>query len=107
MDERTSMLELARGYRDAGISVIPIRVDGSKAPAVATWKPFQSRLATDAELQAWFQRPAGIALVCGRVSGGLEVIDFDDGSVFPAWRAATMALAANLPVVETDRKSVV
>lgn len=60
----------------AGISVIPIgRV---KQPA-CSWKPFQTRLPTLSELASWYSEPErhGIGIVCGAVSGNLEVIDFD------------------------------
>ena len=92
---------LAVEYRDAGISIIPLRLDGSKAPAVTSWTPYRERLATDAELDQWFDRPQGIGLVCGTVSGGLEVIDFDDGSLFEPWRQMVKPIVEKLPVVET------
>lgn len=95
------ILETARAYVAAGLSVIPIRPDGAKRPdgmalpeevdevtgeVKHTWKPFQKRLATDAELTAWFADDTrGIAIVCGSVSGGLEVLDFDRGDLFEPW----------------------
>ena len=81
----------AQRYLAAGLSIIPVKTDGSKAPASdvlpkefdpkdqrlkATWKPFQSRQATEDDLQRWSSK--GIAIVCGAVSGSLEVIDNDD-----------------------------
>jgi len=92
---------LATEYRDAEISVIPLRLDGSKAPAVPRWKTYQTQIATDAELDQWFARPQGIGLVCGVISGGLEVIDFDDGSLFKPWRQMVKPIVEQLPVVET------
>lgn len=96
-----SVLTLATGYRDAGISVIPLRLDGSKAPALSSPLPYRERLATDAELSQWFRRPAGIGILCGAISGGLEVLDFDDGSLFPPWQRMVLTIAERLPVVET------
>ncbi len=88
------LLALARRYRDLGLSVIPIRADGSKAPDLPAWKPYQQRLATDAELEAWFANGhvAGIAVVCGAVSRNLEVMDFDDAVSYAEWRACVLAI---------------
>src|ERR1051325_1347813 len=72
-------LEHARAYIAAGICVIPIRRDGSKAPAVSSWKRFETELPTDVELLQWFgcKTPSGMATLGGAISGGLEVLDFD------------------------------
>src|SRR5580692_1656264 len=88
-------LQVARSYIEAGLSVIPIQLDGSKQPAFTvlprvpdprqedrykpTWEPFKERLAVDEEIDRWFaiKKPFGIALVCGPVSGGLECLDLD------------------------------
>jgi putative DNA primase/helicase len=92
------VLATARRYIDAGLSIIPIKTNGSKSPASdvlpkefdpeqqrlkATWKPFQSRYATEDELQQWSRK--GIAIVCGRIGGFLEVIDNDSLSVWLPW----------------------
>jgi len=92
---------LSTEYRDAGLSVIPLRLDGSKAPTLKSWQPYQQKLATDEELDQWFANEAGIGMVGGAVSGGLEIVDFDDGSLFPPWRKMVAAIVDRLPVVET------
>jgi putative DNA primase/helicase len=120
-------LETARGYVAAGFSVVPIRKDGSKAPAsevlpcfwneavgqhYATWKPFTERLATPGELTAWYGRgePWGIGLISGAVSGCLEQLDFDREAtdIFPAWCALVEeerpGLIARLSIVRTPRQ---
>lgn len=97
----------APGYfRNAGCSVIPIRLDGSKAPAVKEWKQYQQRQPSHDELKSWFPKPdrIGFGVICGVVSGGLEVIDFDiphDQSIFFKWYLAIEEIAVWLPVVET------
>lgn len=88
-------------YLVAGLSVIPI-TPGAKYPAIK-WDVFQERLATLDEAAGW-SPPIGI--VCGKVSGGLVCIDFDDGgSQFDAWinliQAENMALALALLVQQT------
>lgn len=97
----TAAKKLATEYRDAGLSVIPLKLDGSKSPAIPSWTPYREQLATDAELEQWFSRPAGIGMVCGFISGGLEVIDFDDGSLFEPWRQLVASIVEGLVVIET------
>ncbi len=95
------MIDLARSYVDAGISVIAVRLDGSKAPAVPSWKTYQERFATDGELTHWFERPAALGVIAGVVSSGLEIIDFDAGELFEPWRQAVESIVCRLPIVET------
>ncbi len=67
--------------------------------ALSSWKPFQSRLPSAEEIGAWFGAETGgaMCLVCGAVSGNLEMIDFDlCGEAFGAWREAVSAAAPGL-----------
>src|SRR5262249_31660333 len=67
----------------AGISVIKIREDGSKAPDHKTWDSYRQRLATPEEVQAWFPpHRTGLAAVGGGVSHHLEFLDFDSYETF-------------------------
>ena len=88
----------------AGLCALPaVRRGDEKRPALASWKMYQSRLPTGDELGAWFAEPVGasggdtsMCLVCGSISGNLEMIDFDNwdgggGEAFDAWRAAVEA----------------
>ena len=55
-------------------------------------------------LEPYFDRlePAGIGILCGRKSKGLEVLDFDDPGAWLRWQAVVdSALLATLPIVET------
>lgn len=93
-------------FHKAGCSVIPIRLDGSKAPAMSEWKQYQQRQPLLGELKSWFPKPTeiGFGVICGAVSGGLEVIDFDiphDQSIFFNWYRAIELIAVYLSVVET------
>jgi putative DNA primase/helicase len=79
-------LALALAYRKAGLSVIPIRPDGTKAPAVA-WKPYQQRIPQEREVRAWWRDgTCGLAIICGGVSGNLETIDIDRAALFAPWQ---------------------
>ena len=85
----TSTFEIATSYVDSGVSVVPLRLDGSKAPALPAGgvNEFKKRVATQEELAEWFSTDKGIGLLGGPVSGGLEVLDFDGDAdrIFPAW----------------------
>lgn len=99
-----AQLGISRDYVRSGISVIPLRIDGSKAPAVRSWNEYRKRFATDAELRSWFSEAAGIGIVCGVQSGGLEVLDFDERADenIVAWKETLPAdLLARLCIVET------
>lgn len=82
-------VERALAYLDAGFSVLPVRPGGDKRPAVDGWKELQEQPADADAVRRWFDPPGGrgVALVCGAVSGGLEVIDFDReaGPTYRAW----------------------
>lgn len=91
--EAGDLLAVARHYVAAGLSVIPVRADGSKAASVK-WAEFQERKPTDAELVDWFKphRAVGVAVVCGKVSGNLAVMDFESDSIWRQWHERAVAL---------------
>lgn len=82
----SSVLEVALRAIGAGISVIPIAEDGSKSPAIGGWKRHMRVIPSEAEVRHRFAASAGIAMVCGQVSGQLECLDFDDRDVWQAFR---------------------
>jgi putative DNA primase/helicase len=95
-----SVKTAALSARAVGISTIPIRADGSKKPALGEWNPYRERYATDEEIEGWYRHGGlGLAMVCGRLSHNLEVMDFDDEAVFALFLA--VARAAGLgPLVD-------
>jgi hypothetical protein len=97
-------LDIALAYAKAGLSVIPIRSDGTKA-AACQWKRFQNHIPTTTEIRQMFRNGCGIAAVTGRVSGFLEVLDFETEAPFHAWfsliEAHALRTAAGLVIVQT------
>lgn len=107
MSAQLSTLDQAAAYVAAGLSVIPIRADGSKAPASdvlpvlpdprtgdkkATWRPFTEQRPTPAHLDRWFRSGRlGIAILSGGISGNREAIDFDSVEKFDQYRALAEA----------------
>ena len=76
----------ALSYLAAGLSVLPARKK-EKCPAFK-WKEYQECVPSEHTVKTWFaNNHDAICIVCGKVSGNLEVIDFDhQGELFPAWK---------------------
>ncbi|SCL17708.1 Bifunctional DNA primase/polymerase, N-terminal [Micromonospora nigra] len=87
----------AWAWHSAGYAVVPIKANGEKRPD-GKWKQYQYEQPTDRQMQEWFggQRRTGLGLVCGAVSGGLEMFELEgrcvaDGArekLVPALKAA-------------------
>ena len=73
-------------FQHAGISTIPIQ-DRAKTPRISSWREYQTRLPTDAELKSWSKNGANYGVVGGWQ--GLAVLDFDDMSEYAKWRQWT------------------
>ena len=72
-------------YRQAGLCVLPA-ILAQKRPAVSSWKVFQTRMPTEIEVSRWFEQDQAVCLICGAISGNLEMLDFDlGGEAFQAW----------------------
>ena len=102
-------LDIAFTYLASGLSIIPIRADGSKRPDVARWDCFQTALPEENRIRVWWrENKSGIGVICGKVSGNLECIDFDRGSLYAPWcemiEEAVPGLVARLCVVQTPRE---
>ncbi|MFD3498811.1 bifunctional DNA primase/polymerase [Streptomyces sp. NPDC058678] len=83
-DEQTPDLRApARELDDAGLCVIPIKADGSKAAALRSWSPYKVQRSTPAEHDQWFGggRPGGLAVVYGAVSGNVEMYEFEGHAI--------------------------
>jgi len=102
----SSIFALALSYLAAGLSVIPVRTDGSKAPRIPDWRVFSDRRPTASELREWFAcSSAGIGILGGPASGNLVVFDFEEWVAFQSWgdrlSGDDRSLLASCPVVRT------
>lgn len=100
--------ETFQRYLAGGLSLVPCGQD--KRPVIK-WKEYQQRTPTPAELDRWLQTDAeAFAAVCGQVSGGLEIIDFDNNAdalpmaysaidFYDAWRDEVGALVDHYGLV--------
>lgn len=74
-------------YLDYGVNAIAVN---DKKQAIFPWKKYQTEKITKEELSAQMQddRAKGVAIICGSISGGLEVIDIDTKyETFDLWEA--------------------
>lgn len=82
-------LEAALSYTTCGLSVLPIRVGGKKDPDTEVcpgWKQFQFEIADEFDIRGWYRdRQAGVGIIAGKVSGGLEIIDVETPEHARAW----------------------
>ena len=88
-------------YVAGGLSPIAVRPDKKPLP----WKRYQSVPLSLQTARVWdaagLMSAYGVGIVTGIVSGGLEVLDFDQPSCYPAWRQMVEHIVCELPVVET------
>ena len=89
----------AKEYLKAQLSVIPTKED--KLPALPTWKPYQSQRLKEDEVEGLFTgaNVKGLAIICGAISGGLEVIDVDTkhDTTGSLWEELRALIEDNLP----------
>lgn len=87
----------ADAYLQAELCVLPAN-RLRKYPTPPTWREFQQRRPTKDEIDEWFTAQVeAMCIVCGVVSGNLEVIDFDaKGEKYEAWRAIVAEHAPGL-----------
>jgi hypothetical protein len=76
----TSPLHAALEFLLAGVNVVPVREDGSKAPAGA-WKQAQTDMTTPEQLVTWATTAQGFGIITGKVSGNLEMLELEGRAV--------------------------
>jgi putative DNA primase/helicase len=76
------VLTAALAWHDQGFCVLPTKADGSKAPAVASWTGYQQEGPNRQQVEKWFTGGhAGLGLVCGAISGNLEMLELEGRAV--------------------------
>jgi putative DNA primase/helicase len=74
-----TLLQAAIDYRLVGFSLLPVK--SNKRPDLETWTVFQSVKPSENQIKNWFNgsqpKTTGLALIAGKVSGNLEVLDVD------------------------------
>jgi hypothetical protein len=83
-----------------GISVVPPAEDGSKRPGTGEWKRFMEARASTEQLGSWYGPRTGVGFVCGAISRGLELFEFDDREIYERFRAEAARLGGS-DLIET------
>ena len=91
----TSPKEIALLALESGISVLPIKEDGSKAPDLSGWAVYQKRLPTSSEVNAWFSGDRSGLADLGRYRGRAR-------TYFPARRGGRRPLPGGPPRAADD-----
>jgi hypothetical protein len=105
--EGVSVLPIDTRTKRPAASLLPIMEDPETGEVGPSWKPFQIDIAGASQLARWGNVKA-FASVCGKVSGGRVVIDFDNKPAgtadrfFAAWLESVGSLAEGLPVSGTQ-----
>jgi putative DNA primase/helicase len=74
-----TLLDTALTWHHTGAAVVPTATDGTKRPGLPGWKQFQTEHPTPNDLATWFTpgRTDGLGLICGAISGNLEMLEFE------------------------------
>lgn len=101
-DTKNLILGQALDLMSEGFSVLPC-VARQKEPAIR-WKKYQSYRADEEMIREWFGgiTDYNLAIVCGAVSGGLVVLDFDDEDLYTKWRRSN-TVPDGTPIVRSSR----
>jgi hypothetical protein len=93
--EMSDILTTALQFAAQGICVVPVATDGSKRPGIASWKEYQNRRPTTDELIAWFSNSQGVGVICGAVSGNLEMLELEGRAVAAKMHKEIKEIAEN------------
>jgi hypothetical protein len=110
-EQFSDMREYVRLYTAIGLCIIPI-IPSTKKPALTSWAEYQQRKPSPNELETWFTSNAsqvdpGVAVITGRISENLVVIDFDELAAYSKFFAepfyTTQEIESKTLVVKTAR----
>jgi len=76
----TTILDAALALYSAGLCVLPAAADGTKRPA-GNWKQFQATRPSREQTYALVERAEGIGVLCGQVSGNLEMLEVEGAAL--------------------------
>jgi len=106
MEPQVMLVDAALNYLRSGLCVLPARL-ADKRPALPSWKAFQKCLPNEQQIRSWFADAEAICILCGEVSGHVEMIDFDQkGELFDVWLEGVCTAAPDLLdrlVIETSQ----
>lgn len=87
-----NVLSEARAAYQAGLVVLPCLNDGSKRPALESWKQYKTTPPTSEELRSFnFANQAGFGMIAGPVSGHVLALDIDGSDTWKLLMDAAIA----------------
>jgi hypothetical protein len=94
-----------------GLSPLPPRQDGTKAPLADvedpvegwTWKPYQTTPATLDRIRKWYDQKRMTGAGLCTAFGGVELLEFDDWSTYERFKAAASEVGLGDLVVRIER----
>jgi len=92
---KTDILLTALEFANQGICVVPVATDGTKRPGIASWKQYQETRPTTTELMTWFADAQGVGVICGKVSGNLEMLELEGRAVADKMHLDLKEMAGN------------
>ena len=92
----TDMLAAALAFHDGGFCVVPARPDGTKAPA-GKWQQYQQSRPSRDVVAGWLHNGTydGFGVICGTVSGNLEMLELEGRAVAEGLLTRLFDLATN------------
>ena len=93
--------DVAQTWQRSGVSVVPIQPNGTKRPAVR-WASFQATAPTLDQVAHWWGngQQYGLALICGAVSGNLEMLELEGRATDGKSLALITQVMAGTPVAD-------
>ena len=78
------MLDNALRWLSRGVTPVPL-LPNSKRPSMP-WRKLQEHKPPPALVRKWFSEDSNLGLLCGAISGGLVILDFDAPLHYHHWR---------------------
>lgn len=75
-----SVQDAALAWHDAGACVLPAAPDGTKTPPFK-WTPYKTSRPSREQVATWATTYPGIGMICGAVSGGIEMLELEGAAV--------------------------
>jgi len=111
-EKNTPVFETALAMLQAGFSVLPCNHhdkfhegDNPKKPTVISWTPYQKKTMTLAEAKKHFVDGVSIGVICGKVSGNLECLDFDQPELYKPFMDILEGIKPELAAVLVKRQT--
>ena len=96
-----TLSHVARAWQAAGVSIIPILANQTKRPAIR-WAEYQVQIPTQHQVDEWWGngKPYGLAVICGAVSGNLEMTEIEGRACYGDEMTRIMTLVDDMGIMD-------